>query len=241
MSREVSQALVLWGVDYSETSRIFTLLTPGRGRISVIAKGVRRKNSGLASLLASLNHIELVYLWKEGRQVQTLTDCSLLHGFEALKADLERGSYAAFPLEVAAKVAGENDPSEALFSTVLQGLHALEAWRGVAPLHAIWQVWQVLRVAGFAPSLDVCAHCGGPLGHGCGFRYDSGAACVECAADRRLAPETLGALRLLLAEDACPVDIDYNQELFQLTRHYAARQVESDFRSVRVLNELFPQ
>ena len=244
LPREVTEALVLWGVDYSETSRILTFLTPGRGRVSGMVKGVRRKNSPLAAVLDTLNHVELVYLWKDGRQVQTVTDASLITGFAGIRADLERSAYASFPVEVAARAAHENDPSEGLFAVLMRGLRSLERWPGSVPVHALWQVWQVLKAAGFAPSLEVCCHCGlGLPGDqaGYGFRYDGGVACARCPADRRITGAQLVALRLLAAEDAGPGTIDYNHELFYLTRHYAGRQLESDFRSVRVLNELFPQ
>lgn len=240
LSREVSEALVLWGVDFSETSRIYTLLTPTRGRIACIAKGVRRKNSPLASVLDSMNHVEVVYAWKEGRQVQTLTEAALLHGFETLKADFERAAYAAFPVEIATKVARENDPAPLLFQTLLDGLHGLEAWAGSIPAQVLWQAIRLLTVEGYAPALDTCCHCGEALVEAAGFRYDGGATCLRCPADRRLAPERWKQLKTM-AREACPAELDYNQELFHLIRHYAARQLDCEFRSVRVLNELFPQ
>ena len=79
MAQEKAEALVLRGVDFSETSRIITFLSPERGLLTCIAKGVRRKGSPLASVLDTFNHVELVYYWKEGRGVHTLGEASLLH------------------------------------------------------------------------------------------------------------------------------------------------------------------
>ena len=239
MSQEKSEAVVLRGVAFSETSRIVTFLTPGRGRMACLAKGVRRKNSRWGGLLDSFNRVELVYYWKDGRQVQTLGDVSLLDDFSGLKRDLSRNVYAAFPLEVAGKTAHENEPSEALFEALVRGLAGLAAWPGDARVHVCWQLMRLLEAAGFAPGLDQCVSCGGALCARPGFAYDGGAVCGACRADRRIAPETLASLRVLQdAADRCP-EIPAGAEIFAVLRRYAAQQLETDFRSVRVIEEMF--
>lgn len=240
MSQEKSDALVLRGVDFSETSRILTLLSPQRGRLACMAKGARRKNSAFGPVLDTLNRIEAVYLWKDGRQVQTLTEASLLNGFPGIKGDLERSAFAAFPLELAAKVAHENEPSEALYDTLLRGMECLDQWPGDARAHVVWQVFQLMAAAGFAPALDHCARCGGAMEGRLGFSFEGGLTCGRCPADRTLSTEQQQTLRQLNeAEDHCP-PVNDSAWLFQLARNYAARQLDADFRSVRVLNELFP-
>ena len=64
MSQERTEAIVLRGVDFSESSRIVTLLSPDRGRLVCMAKGVKRPKSQLAGLLDTFNRLEVVYYWK---------------------------------------------------------------------------------------------------------------------------------------------------------------------------------
>lgn len=151
MSQERSEAVVLRGVDFSETSRIVTLLLLTRGRMACLAKGARRKKSGFGGALDTLNHIEAVYYWKDGREVQQLGEASILDSYRGIKADLEKSAYSSFPLEVAYRVAHENEPSQELFSALVRGLESLERWERSAQAHACWQVVQLLITAGFEP------------------------------------------------------------------------------------------
>ena len=241
MSQERSEALVLRGVDFSETSRIVTFLTPDRGRVTCMAKGVRRKNSPLAAALDTFNHVELVYYWKDGRDVQTLGEVSVLDTWRPLKADLAKGAYAAFPLEIAQRTAPENAPSEGLFEALVRGLALMAAWPGDACVPACWLALAVLREAGLAPELRHCLKTGALVQGDSGFRLDGGVVVAGQACDRRLSTETRSAL-LALAEHTgdCP-EIGPCREVFTILRRYAMHQLECDLRSVRVIDQLFPE
>jgi len=239
VSQEKTEAVVLRGVDFSETSRIITFLTPHRGRMACLAKGVRRKNSPLGAALDTFNRVELVYYWKEGRHVQTLADAALIDGFAGIKAHLERSAYAGFPLELAYKVAHENEPSEELYAVLVHGLKQLSAWVGDARTHVDWQVMRLVQAAGFAPVLDQCVQCGSLLLDTPGFSYAGGAVCRACTSDRRLTTEEFIALRAMAeAVEGCPCE-QAPAGVFHVLRYYAARHLETDFRSVRVLEDMF--
>lgn len=234
MSLERTEAVVLRAVDFSETSRVVTFLTPGRGRVACLAKGVRRRNSPLAATLDTFNRVELVYYWKDGRNVQTLGDAALLDAYRALKSDLAKSAYAAFPLEIAYRAASENEPSETLYDTVVRGLAGMAAWQGDPCTHACWQALQLLGEAGFAPELGPPN--GEPAG---GFSFESGMVGPGQRADRRLSHEAVAGLRALRAQTAhCP-EIGATREVFSVLWHFAAHQLETDFRSVRVIEQLF--
>lgn len=240
MPQEKAEAHVLRWVDYGDTSRIVTFLTPCRGRLACIAKGVRRKNSPLAAILDTMNRVELVYYWKDGRAVQTLAEASLLDGYGGVKADLERTAFAAFPLELAAKVAHENEPSSAFYRALSQGLSGLNVWEGNARAHCCWQAARLLSAAGFQPELARCVQCGQAISDNPGFNLEGGVTCAECRADRSLSQTALRGLRAMFsAEDRCPA-IDAPVEIFRIIRAYAVRQTESSYNSLRVLEEMFP-
>jgi DNA repair protein RecO (recombination protein O) len=229
--------VVLRGVDFSETSRIVTFLTPVRGKLACMALGARRTKSALGSALDTLNRLELVYYWKDGREVQKLAEAALLDGYGRVKGDLDKSLYASFPLEIVYKVAHENEPSEALYETLVRGLDGLSTWRGDVRTHMCWQVVQLLAVAGFALSLDSCAECGKPLQAVRGFSFAGGATCPACRRDVLLSEEDLGVLRALAeAPEDCP-PVEASGRVFSLLRRYAMRQIDTDFRSLRVIEQ----
>ena len=241
MPQERTEAVVLRGVDFSETSRIVTFLCPDRGRVACMAKGARRRKSPLAATLDTFNRVELVYSWKDGRAVQSLIEAAILDGFEAVKGDLEKATWAAFPLELAYKAAHENNPSHALYAALIQGLESLAAWDGDIRTHACWQVWRLLAAAGYEPGLDVCVECGGPVPEAPGFSYAGGVTCSACRPDRKVSVRDYAALRAIAGQAAtCPRE-PMSQAVVHLLRQYAARQLEGDFRSVRVIEQMFGQ
>ncbi len=239
MAQEKTEGVVLRGTDFSETSRVVTLLTPDRGRVTVMAKGVRRKGSALAGVLDTFHRVEFVYYWKAGREVQTLAEASVADRYPQLKSDFERGAWAAFPLEIAGRLAHDNEPSAPLYAALVRGLEGMNRSRVPARAHAVWQALQLLGSAGFAPELGQCHACGNVIGDAAGFTWDGGVVCGTCRADRRLTPKLLAALRrIAAAEAACPADTDM-PELYKLIRQYAAYQLDTGFKSTRVLDELF--
>lgn len=239
MPQERTEAVVLRGVDFSESSRIVTFLTPDRGRLACLAKGARRRKSAVAAALDTFNRVELVYYWKDGRGVQNLSEAALLDAYSGIKNNLEKGVYAAFALEFVAKVAHENEPSRELYAALTGGLASMAAWPGDARTHVCWQLLRFLREAGFEPVLDRCVKTGEAVSDTPGFVYEGGVVAAGCRADRRLSRETYAVLRVLsAARDACP-DVRAPDEAFTVLRLYAARQLETEFRSVRVIEEMF--
>jgi DNA repair protein RecO (recombination protein O) len=240
VTQERSEALVMRGVDFSETSRIVTFLTPGRGLVTCLAKGARRKNSPLTSALDTFNRVELVYYWKDSRAVQNLGEVSVLDTWRPLKADLAKGAYAAFAFEIAQRAAQENAPSEELFQALVGGLGVIAAWPGDPSVPACWLALAVLREAGLAPEMQVCMKTGAVVSGACGFRFDGGVVAAGQACDRRLSAETRSALAALVeSAGACP-EIGDCREVFTLVRRYAMHQLECDLRSARVIDQLFP-
>ncbi len=230
---------MLRSVEFSETSRIVTFLSPDRGRLACIAKGARRRKSPLAAVLDTFNRLELVYYWKDGRAVHPLAEAALLDGFEGIKTNLEKATFAAFPLELAYKMACENDPSHALYGALVRGFETLAIWRGDVRTQVCWHVWRLLAAAGFEPALDCCIHCGAPVPEAPGFSYSGGVTCRACRADRQLSAHDYAMLRALAhSPEACPSQ-SASGKIFHLLRQYAARQIDTDFRSVRVIEQMF--
>ena len=239
MSIEQSEAIVIRGVDFSETSRIVTVLTPGRGKVALMAKGVRRKNSALSGLLDAFNRVSLQFQWKDSRSVQTVSEGVLIDGYSAIKSDLEKSTYGAFILELLGKLSHENYPNEDVYHTVLHGLDALVQWHDDVPTFISWWAIQLMTHAGFAPSIDQCGSCGTLLTNPAGFSNASGLVCGNCKADRKLDSKTANDFRSLVATfDTCPLQ-KAEKEVHYLVRSYAAFQLECDFRSIRVIEQMF--
>ena len=148
-----TDALVLRAMDYSETSRIATLLTRQHGAIGVVAKGARRPTSRFGSTLQPGAYVQAVYYYRPNRGLQTLKEASHLARFPHLGTDLERGTVAFRLLEVTRALVGEDDPHPLALEAVVRAL----TYADVAdrPRSAIpWLQLRLATLLGFAPDVD---------------------------------------------------------------------------------------
>jgi DNA repair protein RecO (recombination protein O) len=179
-------ATVLHAQDYLESSRIYRLLTPDAGVISVVARGIRRSGSRStppADLFAGgIAQVDL----RPARDLHGLRDFDVTVPRLGLSAELRRFTAAAALGEAAMHfVAAE--PSVVASAVVVEGLDQLNRSRPEdADLVALASLWHLVSALGFAPSLDACARCGAVVadGEAALFHHQSGG--VICAVCSRL-------------------------------------------------------
>lgn len=237
MSVEHSEAVVLRGVDFSQTSRIVTFLSPRRGRLACIAKGARRPRSGQAAALDTFNRVDVGYIWKDSRSVQTMTECSVLDAFGSLKADLDRSIHASVALEIALRVAHDNEPSEGLYAALVEGLALLAGSEAPVDAPTCRVVLRLLAAAGFAPTVDTCYRTGRHVAGACGFSFEGGVTAPGERCDRELSAAQLRALQDAAGSGALSAAAD-SAGLMRLLCTYAERQLDITLRSARVLEQL---
>src|ERR671936_2664356 len=81
-----TEAVVLRSIRYGEADRILHLYTPHRGRLSAIAKGVRRTRSRFGGRLEPFFRLRLVL--HEGRSdLLTVTSAETVDGYARLRSD----------------------------------------------------------------------------------------------------------------------------------------------------------
>lgn len=236
LSQEKTEGIVLRKVDFGDTSAVVTFLTPGRGKIACLAKGMRRKNSALAAVLDTFNRVELLYYWKDGRGVQNLAEASVMEAWPALKRDVERLTHASFLLELCLRAVVENAPAEDLYAALAESLATLATEPGEARAWTACLAHRILCVLGHAPELGACADTGAPPEAARWFSNEHGLA--QKIGDRRLTPEEALALRVMADTDAPPERAEAGA-VFDMMAAFAARQLETDFRSTRVLRQMF--
>src|SRR6202165_3856029 len=103
---------VLGKIDYGESDRIYTLLTREHGKVGVLARGVRRSTSRLASALELFSLVD-VQLAK-GRNLDVVVQAVRLPG-PRVEADVERTAHAGLIAELADRVSEERHPLEGIY------------------------------------------------------------------------------------------------------------------------------
>jgi DNA repair protein RecO (recombination protein O) len=146
-----TEAIVLRSLRYGESSRIATLFTRERGKMSVIARGARRSKSRFGSALLPMSYIESVIYVKPGRSLQTLSETSHLLRFPSLARDLSKISTGLRIVELLGSVVQEEERNPALFNLVLQTLQMLSVSSANTDNLGLHFELQLAAALGFAP------------------------------------------------------------------------------------------
>ncbi len=117
-----TKALVLRRTNYGEADRIVNFITP-EGKISAIAKGVRKEKSKLAGGMELFSLIQ-INIHQGKNEMGVVTSAKMLRFYSALLKDYDRMQLAALILKKINSVA-ENSNSADYFDLALQSLEAL--------------------------------------------------------------------------------------------------------------------
>ena len=157
-AKPVTSGLVLRQTVTKETDLILTVLTPDLGKIPVIARGARRKNSRLAAACQLLAYSELT-VYQKGAWYM-LDEASTIELFDGVRQDFENLALASFFAELTESVAEEGSPAPELLRLLLNALYALGVLHKEPLLVKTAFTLRLLALAGFEPLADGCAVCG---------------------------------------------------------------------------------
>lgn len=176
-----TKALVLRCVDYKESDKILTVLTQDFGKLTVSARGCRKKNSAISAGCQLLCWSEMVLFEYRGRWA--VKEAATLREFQAIRADLEKLALACYLAEVTENLAMEEMPCPELLSLTLNSLHALDQMK--KPLELVKGAFELkaMCLAGYEPMLEGCAVCGASLPENPRFHLREGI--LHCAACRK--------------------------------------------------------
>lgn len=156
-----TRGLVLREVNYRDADKILTVLTESEGRLTVSARGVKRKNSKFtaASQLLAYSDMSLYqrldkYYLREARAVE------LFQGLRSDIALLALGSYFAELLEA---VSDEDSQNPEILELGLSALYILS--KNDRPQELVKAAFELrlMCLAGYEPLLDYCPACKTPI------------------------------------------------------------------------------
>ena len=232
--------LVLRVTDYNDKDALITLLTPKHGKLSVKARGLRRKNSPLVAPCQLLAYGEFTLF--EYRGMYTINEAASIELFQNLRRDLVRLSLGTYFAQAAEVISQEDLPNPELLSLVLNCLYGLS--KLALPEDQVKAVFELRSacLAGYAPDLSGC--------HGCGDlypdRFDVSAGVLECGKCRNnlseglrmpISPGVLDAMRYIaFCEPGKLFQFQAGEQtltqLAQVTETYLCAQLERGFSTL---------
>ena len=151
-----ANVIVLRRLDFGETDRIYTVLSERLGKISIIAKGVRRPTSKIGPHLELLSVTQLMLA--RGRDLDVVSGAETLESHHRLRTDLAAFGVASHCAEITDRFLAERDASRPVFRALSEVLARLNAGE---PPDAIgrWYELFLLEQTGVRPELFRCVVC----------------------------------------------------------------------------------
>lgn len=208
MSTEKTEALVIRLADFSESSKVVTLMTRDFGRISALAKGAKRLRSSFESGLDLLSHCRIVFIHKSHGTLDLLTESQLVQRFRPRAGSLPHLYAGYYVAELLSSLVEEHDPHPQLFDMACETLQLLETEE--SPFMAVTRFELALQSEiGQLPDFYSCTICQKEVPIDQPGRFwvsQGGLICSSCGRSEyqasEFAAESLGLLRRLLEEDS---------------------------------------
>jgi len=153
-----THGLILRVTDYNDRDALATLLTPEHGKLTVKARGLRRKNSPLTAPCQLLAYGEFTLF--EYRDQYVINEAHSIELFSPLRRDLLKLSLGTYFAQAAELISQEDTPNPELLSLVLNCLFALS--KLPEPENKIKATFELRLacLAGYQPDLFGCHACG---------------------------------------------------------------------------------
>ena len=235
-----TKGLVIRVTPYNDTDALLSVLTPEHGRLTMKARGLRRKNSPLIAPCQLLSFAEFTLF--EYRNMYTINEAHAVELFSPLRKDLQKLSLGSYFAQAAETMSQEDLPNPELLSLVLNCLFALAKLN--LPEMMVKAVFELRSacLSGYTPDLYGCYSCGCDNPD----RFDISEGRLECVACRDPAstglrmpvtPGVLDAMRYICSCDSKKLfsfhaSAETLEALSYITESYLSTQLERGFSAL---------
>lgn len=155
MKQLITEGIILSRTDYGEADRIITLLTPDHGKLTLMAKGVRRIKSKLAGGIELFSVSAITFTPGRG-SMGTLLSTRLAKHYGTIVQDLDRTMLGYELIKQLNKITEDQAEAE-YFELLKQVFEALDDASISIPIVRLWFWAQLLRLGGHTPNLQTDA------------------------------------------------------------------------------------
>lgn len=199
MQQLITKGIVIGRVDYGEADRIVTMLTPDVGKLSLMAKGVRRVKSKLAGGIELFSISEITYM--PGRSgMGRLVSTRLNVHYGVITQDIDRTMLGYELIKLLHKVTEEETERE-YYDLLERTLESLNDRSISSELIRVWFRAQLLALAGHTPNLEHKVG-GGRLLADAHYEFDYDATAFRMSEDGVFGANEIKFLRLLFDKNS---------------------------------------
>ena len=223
MKKVNTVAVVLKSINYKDSDKIYTLLSKDLGKISAIARGVRKISSRRAGNLDTLNLVK-VGLSEGLGGMRQIDEVSGLNSFRKLKNDYALSTQCSYVVELLHKTTEEGGNAEAAFELLVKFLKIASRFPENVILAVRFFEIHYLALMGYGLNTESCLRCKSDLvKKGPELYLDSsrgGFICGDCSHHGlSFSTQTVGKLRELTENKLYKTDEKTLKDINTIKRH----------------------
>lgn len=184
--------------------KMLTILTPGLGKISCVAKGARRQRSALLAGTQFLCFGE--YLMYKGANTYNINSCETIEVFINIRTDLDKLNNAVEITKIVRDVTEENENCYKILQLFLNTLYILSETEKTPDLVMSIFKLKLLCFLGYTPRITECVNCKQKENLQYFSLKDNGFKCEPCARQDKsclnMSESTFNAIKYIIMAPA---------------------------------------
>ena len=197
-----SKGIILKVFPYSNTSIICNVFTDSHGKLTFIAKGIRKPKNPLLSILQPFNLLELQYYYKKNRSMQLIKEADILISFDDIRKNMQSITLGTQTVNIINRIFEQEYPNEIIFRLIYKTLHKLSSENN--KIFFLFFLFHLLKQLGFMPNIHRCHQCNKSFSDQIIFSFSlKSLICISCDSnnfsefDMKINIETVKILRLI--------------------------------------------
>lgn len=201
MLQVVDKGLILRETPYKESDVMLSVLTECGGKISVFAKGAKKKSNHMSAAVQLLTYSEFTLYENRGRY--TLDEADPIEMFFGIRGDIVKLALASYFAELLELAADEESINPELLRLGLNSLYALANTK--IPHEKIKAVFEfkIAALSGYAPNVFSCSCCGRGTELTAFDIRNGSVMCAKCSSGyhRNIDASVVDVMRFIINED----------------------------------------
>jgi len=153
----LTKAIILDRQDWREYDSKLTLYSPAKGKIILVARGVKKLKSKLAGHLEPISLSQIMAI--RGRQVDYIGSAVNIECFVGIKSDLDKINAAGDAIRIFNNIIKEGEADESIFNLLTEFLKILDKAGKNYQLLKYFFILKLMSQLGYKPELYNCLKC----------------------------------------------------------------------------------
>ena len=243
MANTKINGIILSESNLGDFDKMLTMLTPGMGKISCVAKGARRPKSALLAGTQIFCFGE--YLVYKGSNTYHINSVEPIEVFYNIRTDLDKLKYAVHINKIVQDVTQENQNSYKILQLLLNTLYTIsETDKNLDLVLSVFKL-RILCILGYTPKINECVNCKEKENLKSFSLRDNGFKCESCARQDKssisISQSTVNAIKYTICAPAKKI-YSFNikseslEEFKLVAKLYFNEKLEKEYKMENLFN-----